>query len=100
MAYPDVIADAIEHQRVLELRYRDVERKVRPHILGIVGNAQLALSAWQVSGTGQGWRLFHLDDIRKLSGTKQRFHGTAPGYNPDDPAFSRILNRIDKPPRD
>jgi predicted DNA-binding transcriptional regulator YafY len=99
MAYPDVIADAIEHRRALELRYKDVERKVLPHIFGIVGNAELALSAWQVSGTGQGWRLFHLSDIRKLSETEQTFRRTAPGYNADDPAFSRILNRIRKPRR-
>jgi hypothetical protein len=90
-----IIADAIGERTILKLRYKDVERFVRPHILGYVGHDDtLALSGWQVEGTGTGWRLFHLEDIHAMSPTEQRFHRTAPGYNRDDPAFSRILKRI------
>ncbi|MGK6312661.1 hypothetical protein [Neorhizobium sp. DT-125] len=94
MAYADIIMDAIDRRKVLELRYKDVARKVRPHILGYVGEGELALSGWQISGTGAGWRLFHVNDISELSETEQGFHGTARGYNRNDPAFSRIIDRI------
>ncbi|WP_117195493.1 WYL domain-containing protein [Rhizobium terrae] len=94
MAYPDTIADAIDRRKVLEFRYKNVARRVRPHILGRVGKGELAVSAWQISGTGSGWRLFHLDDICDLRETGEGFHGPARGYNPDDPAFSRIIDRI------
>ncbi|MBP1843723.1 putative DNA-binding transcriptional regulator YafY [Rhizobium petrolearium] len=94
MDYPDIIIDAIDRRKVLELRYKDVARRVRPHILGYVGTGELALSGWQISGTGAGWRLFHVDDISELAETDLRFHGTARGYNRNDPAFSRIIGRI------
>ncbi|MGK9050109.1 WYL domain-containing protein [Neorhizobium petrolearium] len=94
MAYADIIRDAIDRRKVLELRYKDVARKVRPHILGYVGEGELALSGWQISGTGAGWRLFHVNDISALSKTEQSFRGTARGYNRNDPAFSRIIDRI------
>lgn len=94
MAYRNIITDAIDRRKVLKLRYKDVDRTVRPHIFGIVGGKELALSAWQVSGTGEGWRLFHLNDISKMAKTAQSFRGTAPGYNPNDPAFSRILDKL------
>lgn len=94
MAKKDVIIDAIDRHKVLELRYKDVARRVRPHILGYVGTGELALSGWQISGTGSGWRLFHVEDISELSQTGQSFHGAARGYNRDDPAFQRIVGRI------
>ncbi|KAB1085854.1 hypothetical protein F4V91_05045 [Neorhizobium galegae] len=28
--YPDIIIDAIERRRIIELRYKDVRRRVRP----------------------------------------------------------------------
>lgn len=94
MSYTDIIKDAIDHRKVVELRYKNVQRSVRPHILGFVGNGQLALSGWQTSGTGGGWRLFHVADITDISTTNLSFLRTAPGYNPEDPAFYRIIDRI------
>jgi len=94
MAYADIIRDAIDRRKVIELSYKHVARKVRPHILGYVGTGELALSGWQISGTGSGWRLFHVDDITALSETGQGFRGAARGYNRNDPAFSRIIDRI------
>lgn len=94
MAHTQSIAQAIEGRHLLALRYHDVERLVRPHILGYVGQGELALSGWQVEGTGSGWRLFHLDEIGTLADTGKRFHQPASGYNPGDPAFSHILARL------
>ena len=91
---PDIIISAIERRRVVEFRYKGVKRRVRPHILGYVGEGALALSAWQIAGTGSGWRLFHVEDISDLSETEAGFHSPARGYNPDDPAFARIIERL------
>jgi predicted DNA-binding transcriptional regulator YafY len=94
MRYRDIIKDAIDRRTVIELRYKDVTRRVRPHILGYVGHDELALSGWQISGTGSGWRLFHVNDIEELAATEQVFRSTARGYNRDDPLFSQIIDRI------
>ncbi|RWX75947.1 hypothetical protein EPK99_19955 [Neorhizobium lilium] len=94
MANKQTIANAIANRRLLKLRYHEVERIVRPHILGYVGRDELALSGWQVAGTGDGWRLFHLNEIESLAATDKRFHQAAPAYNPRDPIFSRILARL------
>ena len=94
ISYPNIIIGAIERRRIIELRYKDVRRRVRPHILGYVGEVALALSAWQVAGTGSGWRLFHVDDIGDLTETEAGFRSPARGYNPNDPAFSRIIERL------
>ncbi|WP_037080923.1 WYL domain-containing protein [Neorhizobium vignae] len=93
-SYPDIIIGAIERRRIIELRYKDVKRRVRPHILGYVGEGALALSAWQIAGTGSGWRLFHVDDIVDLTETEAGFRSPVRGYNPNDPAFSRIIQRL------
>jgi hypothetical protein len=94
ISYPNIIIGAIERRRIIELRYKNVKRRVRPHILGYVGEGALALSAWQVAGTGTGWRLFHVDDISDLTETEAGFRSPARGYNPNDPAFSRIIERL------
>ncbi len=94
MADTKAIAQAIKGRHLLAFRYHDVERQVRPHILGHVGQGRLALSGWQVEGTGSGWRLFHLDEIETLVDTGDRFRAPATGYNPRDPAFSRVIARL------
>nr|CAD6420120.1 WYL domain-containing protein [Rhizobium sp. Q54] len=90
-----LIEEAIAERVVLFLRYHGVERTVEPHILGIVGHGRLALSGWQIAGTGRGWRLFHLDEVEELQHTSGRFSKTAIGYNPEDPSFGSILRRVE-----
>jgi hypothetical protein len=90
-----LIEEAIAGRLVLFLRYHGVERTVEPHILGIVGHGRLALSGWQIAGTGCGWRLFHLDEVEELQHTNSRFSKNAPGYNPGDPSFGSILSRVE-----
>ncbi|MDQ0133393.1 putative DNA-binding transcriptional regulator YafY [Neorhizobium galegae] len=93
-SYPDIIINAIARRRIVELRYKGIKRRVRPHILGYAGEGALALSAWQIAGTGSGWRLFHVDEISDLAQTEAGFRSPARGYNPNDPAFSRIIERL------
>lgn len=92
--FQQIIRDAIARRRVLFVRYHDVERTVEPHILGYDRHDHLALSAWQVAGTGAGWRLFHLDQMTELTQTNSQFLRAAPGYNRRDPSFARVLQQI------
>jgi predicted DNA-binding transcriptional regulator YafY len=89
-----IIEDAIAGRLRLALVYKDVVRVAEPHILGFDSHGNLALSAWQVSGTGAGWRLFHLDRIQALAATDDRFADAATGYNPQDPTFATVLRRL------
>ena len=93
--FEKIIRQAIAGREVLLITYDDVERVVQPHIFGYDRGDHLALSAWQSAGTGVGWRLFHLGRMMKLSPAGSRFVATAPGYNPDDPSFVRVLARIE-----
>jgi predicted DNA-binding transcriptional regulator YafY len=88
------IIDAIRRKRMLHLDYHDKSRTVIPHILGYAGTGNLALSAYQVSGTGNGWRMFSLDEIGKIDITGKGFGRPRHDYNPDDPAFDEIIARL------
>ncbi|MBA4784468.1 MAG: WYL domain-containing protein [Rhizobiales bacterium] len=88
------IEAAIAGRLRLAFVYKDVVRVAEPHVLGFDSHGNLALSAWQVSGTGAGWRLFHLDRIQALVETDDRFADAATGYNPQDPTFATVLRRL------
>jgi predicted DNA-binding transcriptional regulator YafY len=89
-----IIEAAIAGRFRLALTYKDVARVVEPHILGFDSQGNLALSAWQVSGTGAGWRLFHVDRIQVLAESDGRFTDAGTGYNPQDPLFATVLRRL------
>lgn len=89
-----IIEVAIAGRFRLAVTYKDVVRVAEPHILGFDSHGNLALSAWQVSGTGAGWRLFHIDRMQALAATGDRFAGAATGYNRQDPAFATVLRRL------
>lgn len=89
-----IIDAAIAARLRLTFRYKDKVRIVEPHILGFDSHGKLALSAWQISGTGTGWRLFHVDRIDALMATVDHFTRVATGYNPQDPAFATMLRRL------
>ena len=88
------LSEAIQEKRIITFRYKDVERVVHPHILGVAGEGHVAMSGWQISGTGRGWRLFYLLDMGRLEIADRTFRTSGPGYNPDDPAFNEIFVRV------
>jgi hypothetical protein len=88
------ITDAIQRKRILRLDYHGVSRTVMPHILGHDGKGHLALSAYQVGGTGNGWRMFHVDEANEITLTEKGFGSPRHDYNPDDPAFGSILAQL------
>ena len=88
------IVDAIKRKRMLHVDYHGKSRTVMPHILGYAGTGNLALSAYQVTGTGNGWRMFRLDDASKIDITNKGFRRPRHDYNPDDPAFDEIVAQL------
>ena len=88
------IIDAIRRRRMLHLDYHGTPRTVMPHILGYAGTGQLSLSAYQVAGTGSGWRMFHLDETGAIDITDKGFSRPRHDYNPDDPAFDEVIARL------
>jgi len=89
-----IISDAIKRKRMLHFDYHGKSRTVMPHILGYAGTGHLALSAYQVSGTGNGWRMFRLDETGPVDMTSRGFGRPRHDYNPDDPAFDKVLARL------
>ena len=94
MKKTDIIDEAIERKRMLHLDYHGTARTVMPHILGYAGTGQLSLSAYQISGTGNGWRMFHLDETSKVDIAGKGFGRPRHDYNADDPAFDEIIARL------
>lgn len=60
------ISEAIRTKRILGLSYGGKERTCEPHAVYYDADGDLTLLAWQLTGTGQGWRAFH---VVKISGT-------------------------------
>jgi hypothetical protein len=88
------IADAIKRKRLLHVDYHGKPRMVIPHILGYAGTGHLALSAYQISGTGNGWRMFRLDETGEVGIVDRGFGRPRHDYNPDDPAFEEVLAQL------
>ena len=89
------IETAIKNKKLLAFNYGGYSRVVQPHILGIDTRGNLSLSGYQVgggsnSGESIGWKMFHLDGIRKLQLLDEHFHNPNPLYNRQDPLFIQI----------
>ena len=89
-----VICSAIADRRVLSFRYKRIVRTVEPHLLGYDSDGDLTLSAWQLSGTGQGWRDFHVSKLSGLTTTERTFSGPRAGYNRWDQTIDRVVCRL------
>lgn len=90
----DLICNAIANRQVLCFRYSGRVREVEPHLLGYDGDGDLTLSAWQLIGTGSGWRDFHVSKASGLATTGKTFAGARAGYNPSDSTIDRVVCRL------
>lgn len=88
------ICEAIRQRRIIEFHYSGTLRQVEPHLLGYDNDGDLTLSAWQLSGTGTGWRDFHVSKLGALTITGQTFSGARPGYNPQDDTIDQVVCRL------
>lgn len=93
------IVDAIGRRHLLTFSYDGFPRVVEPHTYGIDKKGHQALRAYQVGGgseSGQyvGWKIFHVGQMRGLSGLTETFHAPRPGYKRGDKAFASIQAQL------
>ena len=99
------LMEAISAGSILVITYKNTQRMIEPHTLGINRNGSVQLCAWQltekepedecfpetVEKGSDGWRLFTVDKIGDPMLTNGEFEGTRDGYNPNDSRFPTIL---------
>jgi hypothetical protein len=92
------ILEAIEGQRVVELRYNGYARTVEPHAYGRDKTGEEILRCFQVSGGSEsgertGWKLLKVADAYSIHLTKSAFH-VRDGYRRDDKAMEYIFRQL------
>ena len=94
------ICSAINSKQVLEFYYNGGIRLVEPFCYGIHKNTNNELlrgyqaCGYSESGESNGWKLFLVDDISKLTITNNHFSGSREYYNPDDKAMTTIYCHV------
>lgn len=88
------ICDAIRGRDVITLKYSGATRTVEPHVVGYDGDGELTLRAWQLTGTGTGWRDFHVSNVSGVAPTGDTFAGPRPDYAPVADTISMIVCRL------
>ena len=86
------IRDAIQNRSVLRVEYPPGERLVEPHCLGISGEGDYLLRAFQTGGASASgehinWKLFRIDRMQAANDTGDSFSCPRPEYNPNDKAM-------------
>lgn len=88
----ELIIDAIEQRRVIELDYHPGIRFVEPHTYGISSDGNGLLRAYQTAGESASgehvnWKLFRVDRIASLRVLDDSFDGPRPSYRRGDSAM-------------
>ncbi|ACV24816.1 WYL domain-containing protein [Methanocaldococcus fervens] len=84
----EIICKAIKEMRRLKINYKGEDwRIIEPHCFGCDRKGNKKLRAYQVSGysesgNSEGWKLFNVDEIRKIEPLNERFNEPRPKYNP------------------
>ena len=86
----DTICNAITNKLSLEFTYHNKQRKVEPHSHGCDVNGHDALRAFQFDSDNDGWRTFHVEDIKNLRISSRPFYTTRPRYSRSDTEMSTI----------
>lgn len=87
------ICSAIREHKLIQLHYEWGHRVIEPHAYGVNNEGHELLRAYQVSGASQshepvGWKLFRVDEIRRLVLLEHTFQGARRGYKRGDKAMS------------
>jgi len=90
----DTICQAIKNMRCLSFTYDGTPRLVEPHAHGTDADGDSCLRAYQLRGTGRGFRMFHTNKMRGLSVSQEGFAGPRPGYKRNDTAMSVIYCQL------
>src|SRR4051794_19349504 len=99
MTSASTICEAIRSRTLLEFDYGGHHRVVAPYCHGVTTKNVEVLRAIQVGGSsrtgGFGFgKLWHVEKMRNLRTSDERFIPNDPNYNPDDTAMLRIHCRI------
>ncbi len=85
------ICEAISERQIIEFNYQWRSRVVEPYLVGVhEDEEELMLRAVQVAGESKSgglpdWRLFRLNEMKKLKVTDRRFEPRLEEYEPKDP---------------
>jgi hypothetical protein len=92
-----VIWTAIEHRRLLRLRYRNKDRIVEPHDYG-VHNGIVKLFTYQVGGSSSqklpNWRWVETDLASDVQLLNQTFPGGRPTKSPKHHKWDKLFIRV------
>ncbi|KVN42252.1 hypothetical protein WJ64_31970 [Burkholderia ubonensis] len=99
MRFHQQLVGAIDHMRVLELRYDGYFRVVEPHAYGVSDEGHYLLRCYQTAGGSQsgnsvGWKLLRTDEIGSLDETGAVFRDARPGYKRNDSAMQHIYAEL------
>ncbi len=94
----DIIVQAIQEQRELELRYSGYFRTVEPHAYGRDKDGDEILRCYQVSGGSVssekiGWKILKVHEIFSLNLLKEKFNART-GYKRGDKAMEYIFSQL------
>lgn len=92
------ISEAIEKQRLLDLRYHGYSRTVEPHAYGRDKSGDEVLRCYQINGGSEsgervGWKLLKIADAFAIQPLKQSFMQRAE-YKRDDKAMDYIFRQL------
>jgi predicted DNA-binding transcriptional regulator YafY len=85
------ILTAIQGKQTLSFWYSNELRVVEPHCYGVDGKGHDALRAFQRGG--KGWRLFHINEMSRLTLGGQNFQPQL-DYKRNDQAMDRIYAQV------
>jgi len=93
----ELLRIAIEHRRIVRLRYRNNNRIVEPHDYGIQ-NGRLRLLAYQIGGSSSGplpnWRWMDVDQISDLQVLDRTFEGGRQTPSGKHHKWDRLYSRV------
>ncbi len=94
----DIIVQAIQEQRELELRYSGFSRTVEPHAYGRDKHGEEILRCYQVSGgsvSGEkvGWKILKVHEVFSLNLLKEKFDART-GYKRGDKAMEYMFAQL------
>ncbi len=94
----NIIVQAIQEQRELELRYSGYSRTVEPHAYGRDKDGEEILRCYQVSGgsvSGErvGWKILKVHEVFSLDLLKVKFDART-GYKRGDKAMEYIFSQL------
>jgi len=95
--FDELLRIAIEHRRIIRLRYRNKLRIVEPHDYGIQ-NGRLRLLSYQIGGSSSSplpnWRWMDVDQISDVQLLDRTFEGGRPSPSGKHHKWDQLYVRV------